>query len=507
MSVSLTERLVSAISTAPARRGPSRRGFFGGAALVGAAMAVNPWGYLVRPASAYDTVCGSEPGCNDGYSAFCCTINNGRNECPPDSFIGGWWKADNSSFCGGSARYYIDCNAFKGGPWQCRCAEGSCDQRRVACNQFRYGQCRLDIPASQTGPVVCRMVSCTPPWQQFAGVCTSSSATDNRTATHSAPCLTGRPPVGHVDAVLADGGSIRATGWAYDPDQPSTEIQVAIYVDGGGIGWFPTGRSRTDVNAAFGINGNHGFDVSIPVGPGQHAMDVFAINVGGGDVNPLIGSGKAQVGAMPMGVLDSVRSAPDSKVRLRGWAFDPDEPATAISVAVYRDGQGIAWFPTGGARPDVNSAFGIPGAHGFDITVDCPPGDHTMQVYAINVGGGAGNPLIGQGPVQVGIPLGWLDSAQVSGRSVRLSGWAFDPDQPATPIKVAVYRNGEGIAWFDTGRARPDVNSVFGITGEHGFLITVDNVPAGRNTFDLFAINVGPATANPLIASRSVTVP
>ena len=109
------DRATGAHGRPPGRRrsGTSRRGFLGGAALVGAALAVNPWGYLVRPASAYETVCGTEPACADGYSVFCCTINGGSNTCPPNSFIGGWWKADNSSFCGGSARYYIDCNAFR----------------------------------------------------------------------------------------------------------------------------------------------------------------------------------------------------------------------------------------------------------------------------------------------------------------------------------------------------------------------------------------------------------
>ena len=54
----------------------------------------------------------------------------------------------------------------------------------------------------------------------------------------------------------------------------------------------------------------------------------------------------------------------------------------------------------------MNSAFGISGSHGFEIFVDSPPGDHTIQVFAINVGGGAGNPLVGTGGVRVGHPDG-----------------------------------------------------------------------------------------------------
>ncbi|MBM9468705.1 hypothetical protein [Nakamurella leprariae] len=496
--------------------GRSRRGFFGGAALVGAAMAVNPWGYLVRPASAYDAVCGLDAECADGYSVFCCTINGGSNSCPPNSFIGGWWKADSSSFCGGAARYYIDCNAFRGqNAWQCRCNDQGCDRRRVACNQFRYGQCRLDIPASQTGPVVCRMVSCTPPWQQYAGVCTSTSATDNRTATHSAPC-NGREPIGSFDTAVDSGGAggrlgIRITGWALDQDLPEQEIQVAVYLDGAGVAWFPTGVARPDVNAAFGVPGNHGFDIVVPAAAGGHTVTVFAINVGGGAANPVIGSRRVTVtdpnAGLPRGVLDSVSTGPGNTMVLQGWAFDPDAPGEAIQVAVYRNGQGEGWWPTGVPRPDVNAVFGIPGQHGFRITIPVASGDHAVDVFAINVGGGSVNPVIGSGRVRdAGFPLGRLDGLSATAGEVRLSGWAFDPDDPGAAIHVAVYRDGIGIAWFPTGLARPDVNGVFGIPGDHGFDIRVPTSP-GRHEFTVFAINVGAPGPNPVVGSGSVQVP
>ncbi|HEX8768244.1 MAG TPA: twin-arginine translocation signal domain-containing protein, partial [Jatrophihabitans sp.] len=218
MPVSLAERIVNRVAERTERARTSRRGFLGGAALVGAALAVNPWSYLTRPASAYDTVCGADANCYSGYSVFCCTINGGRNSCPPDSFIGGWWKADNSSFCRGSARYYIDCNAYRDGRYACRCNQTTCDRRLVACNQFRYGQCNTQIPWSSTGPVLCRMVTCTPPWVQFGGTCSSSSATDNNTGSHTAPCIVNRAPVGYVDQIASTVNTVRIKGWTYDPD-------------------------------------------------------------------------------------------------------------------------------------------------------------------------------------------------------------------------------------------------------------------------------------------------
>ena len=188
------ERLVEKIAR---RSGPDRRGFLRGSALVGAAVVATPAAFLTKPGTAYAAVCGSHSTCSSGYTVFCCTINGGRNSCPPNSFVAGWWKADNASYCGGAARYYIDCNAYRNNnTFRCRCNSdsGTCDNRLVACNQFRYGQCNTQVPYSETGPVVCRVVSCVPPWQEYAGVCTSSSRTDNNTTSHTAPCLTSPPP-------------------------------------------------------------------------------------------------------------------------------------------------------------------------------------------------------------------------------------------------------------------------------------------------------------------------
>ena len=201
-------------------------------------------------------------------------------------------------------------------------------------------------------------------------------------------------PLGCVDDVSYRGsGNVRVAGWAFDGDEPTTEIPIAIYADGTGIGWFPTGTPRADVNSAYGISGHHGYEALIQLAPGEHSVHVYAINAPYGG-NPLIGTRTVLVGANPLGVLDS--ATPYGRtVQLAGWAYDPDDPQAEISVAVYIDGGGISWFPTGGSRPDVNNAFGITGKHGFDITVPSAPGKHVVDVYAINVKGGSGNPRIG----------------------------------------------------------------------------------------------------------------
>lgn len=190
MTQPLLERVVNRLATGLRSRS-SRRSFLSSVAVVGSAMATHPIVYASRPVTALAAACGDGASCDLGWSAFCCTIS-GANQCPPGSFAGGWWKADQSSFCCGSARYYVDCNASCGSGWKCHCeGTSTCDKRLVACNQFRYGQCNTQIACY--GPVVCRVITCTPPWTLIPG-CTGTVRTDNRTATHTAPCLPGNCP-------------------------------------------------------------------------------------------------------------------------------------------------------------------------------------------------------------------------------------------------------------------------------------------------------------------------
>ncbi len=179
-----TQKLVHRASALLSGGTSTRRSFLTRTAVLGSALAVGPIDFILKPGTAYGYVCGA---CSEGWTAFCCTINSGKNSCPPGSFIAGWWKADNAAYCCGAARYIIDCNATCPTQCSCRCTGASCDNRKTCCNQFRYGQCHQEIACY--GPVVCRVATCTVPWK-YDPSCTTSSATDNRTVNHGAPCLT-----------------------------------------------------------------------------------------------------------------------------------------------------------------------------------------------------------------------------------------------------------------------------------------------------------------------------
>jgi hypothetical protein len=209
MSTALVERAAGFLGSRL-----SRRSFINRSALAGSAVTVGSGlDLLLRPGTAYGYVCtcgSSACGCGStccaGWSEFCCSVNGGYNYCPADTVMGGWWKADNSSYCGGP-RYYMDCHATCGcttgcgGGWgfcepgcdgtTCGCGPEGCNSWVTGCFQFRYGQCNQHI--SCIGRIVCRVVACVPPWTVDPS-CTTTVAKDNNTAEHNEPCWTPAPP-------------------------------------------------------------------------------------------------------------------------------------------------------------------------------------------------------------------------------------------------------------------------------------------------------------------------
>jgi hypothetical protein len=192
----------------------SRRSFINRSAFVGSAVAVGAGLDLaLKPGTAYgficacgNTSCGCGAQCCDGFSEFCCSVNGGQNMCPSNTVMGGWWKADNSAFCGGP-RYYMDCNATchctagcgNGWPFcepdcdgvSCGCGPGGCNAWATSCFQFRYGQCNQNVACM--GRIVCRVVACIPPWE-IDSTCTTTNAVDDSTALQNAACWSPNTP-------------------------------------------------------------------------------------------------------------------------------------------------------------------------------------------------------------------------------------------------------------------------------------------------------------------------
>lgn len=81
---------------------------------------------------------------------------------------------------------------------------------------------------------------------------------------------------GHVDAITTGAGTIRVSGWAYDPAEPTTPSTLNIVVDGtmAALPWADLPRGNAD--RAFPVSTAHGFDTTVFTSAGEHRVCVHA---------------------------------------------------------------------------------------------------------------------------------------------------------------------------------------------------------------------------------------
>ena len=240
------------------------------------------------------------------------------------------------------------------------------------------------------------------------------------------------------------------------------------------------------------------------MGNGNHATSpIYGSTVISVYQNMLTFSGlpaAAAAGADPIGNIEVVERTP-AGVHIRGWTVDPSK-SNPTAVDVYVNGVGFAWTIANHSRPDVSAAFAAAGAdHGFDTTLPIEGGQ--VCLYAINIGAGSRNPLLGCRTVPGPNPSAHVEVISRQPDGLHLRGWSVDPDS-ANPTRVDVYANGVGVAHLSASVSRPDVGAAFpGYGGAHGFDTVLPGV--GGNVC-VYAINLG-AGANTALGCRSFLGP
>lgn len=215
---------------------------------------------------------------------------------------------------------------------------------------------------------------------------------------------------GHVESITPNGGM---QGWAFDAQSPADTMELHYYVNGPwDSGIFHSGTTtvfRSDVNAANGLTGNHGFSLPIPAqfyDGVTHSLWVYGIDKQGESNSPIDGFDAPFIGRATF--LSFTFNGAEGHVDevtvdgyIRGWALDLQSKGTSIPVHYYVDGPAGSGAPgfaiaTDQARPDVNSAYGASGTHGFRFRLPTQYHDgypHRVYVYAIDAQG-RHNPLI-----------------------------------------------------------------------------------------------------------------
>jgi uncharacterized protein YkwD len=210
-------------------------------------------------------------------------------------------------------------------------------------------------------------------------------------------------PMGSLDIAKSLTGAVQVKGWSVDPDTAAF-TKVHFYIDGRFASMTDANGLRSDVGAMLPAYGNnHGYDTYMAVGSGNHAVCAYGINAAGTGTNTMLGCRYFTITGDPRGSLDLASSPQPGKLRVAGWAYDPDAPLATTAIHVYVDNGFGGVFQANTLRADIGSAFaGVGNNHGYDATLALARGTHTVCVYAINAAGAGTNPQLGCRTVSVG---------------------------------------------------------------------------------------------------------
>jgi hypothetical protein len=252
--------------------------------------------------------------------------------------------------------------------------------------------------------------SCSASWTPSTALSASQAVTPSVTTTYSITCtgsggsdtesttVTVNPPVtppttpsnqlpkGNFDGLESDG--VTLYGWSYDPDTSSVSNQVQIYVGGPkGIGTplatLTANLSRSDVDALYGITGNHGFEFSVPATLQDglsHTYYVYGLDTSNSSLIAQLGN------ALPITVTSPTAPAPPS--------LPPSDPTLVLTAnpTTITAGQRttITW---GSTNTDSCTASGGWSGTPLSTSGSLSFAPLLTTSYALTCTGGSGNPV------------------------------------------------------------------------------------------------------------------
>jgi O-antigen biosynthesis protein len=159
---------------------------------------------------------------------------------------------------------------------------------------------------------------------------------------------------------------------------------------------------------------------------------------------------------------------------IEGWAFDPANPAAAVTVIILANGAEIARLVADRYRPDLAEAGIGDGRHAFSYAV--PGGlaidaSHTIEVFSASRAARLpGSPVVVPALAvsrDASTPLGTLHGNIDRASHDRIAGWAQDAAEPERPVGLVVIANGQVIARLLANRYRADLVAIG--SGRHAF--------------------------------------
>jgi len=273
-------------------------------------------------------------------------------------------------------------------------------------------------------------------------------------------------------------GQTTIKGWAYDPLNSDSPINVDIYDYSTYVTTVQANLPRQDLATAGKGNGAHGFLYSPGWTDGQTHL-----------ITAVISSAPYYLTNLPTATLPFQAGAPSGPTyegfldyaqcdRIYGWVWEPAQPSLALSVDIFSDSSYVTTLTANQLRTDLKRgtnnygfSFATPSAlqdgNSHKITAQVHDTSYSVvNTQRLNCSGSGSNP---SNPGNPGDPayLGYLDHADCN----TIYGWVWDANQPNTPLSVDVLADGNVIATLQANQTRPDLVGHFG-NGQHGFSLS-----------------------------------
>ncbi len=317
-------------------------------------------------------------------------------------------------------------------------------------------------------------------------------------------------PFGDVERTAPSQGATHVVGWAIDPLTVGP-VDVSISIDGAAVATTRADVPRPDVERAVpGFGPDHGFDVTVALGPGVHQVCAIVANRSLGRRDQVIGCAESGPSGPPstFHAVDPVRIL-DSRTGVGGFT-SPWSPGETRSLALAGHGA----VPSDATAVIVNVTVTNTSAPGF-LTV-APSGGQVPNASNLNFSGGetAANLVTAQigsqGRVDITSTAARTDVvADLVGYYSPGGGDLFEPVVPARILDSRTGMGGYSTPW-GPGEQRPLTIAGVAPVPAEATAVAV-NVTVTDATDDSW-LRVGPAGGTPTVTSnlnfvRGETVP
>lgn len=182
--------------------------------------------------------------------------------------------------------------------------------------------------------------------------------------------------VGGLQTVVSGRSSTDITGWAVDPDAPTSAVSISV-VAHSAAGDTTLGEMPADVDVPAladsfpGVGTGHGFGATLPTAPGPQSICAIATTVQTGRTVQL-GCQSVVVAGAIVGSFDVLRQS-GTDLTATGWGYDQATPTTSLVATVVTtgpSGTSTVIVPANVLRADVLRAYPTIGAaHGFSVRI------------------------------------------------------------------------------------------------------------------------------------------